>query len=380
MPPIGPNDGRSLARLATAPSSWRILNLGREAALRDPGAALFFRRRLNAAIFVKHTLRPNERDLFDDPPAVATKLMLPVDPGAGTAGMFAVFVGERGWRTTLLRLAGVDVDNPRSPADRTDKAVLASLDATPTLDELVLPIELRPHLGPGVDAVFPTSLTDDHEARAFAIQETAPLVRLAVGSATHSKAASFVDAVFGPTLDPKALDFFGTLGIPGDAATPIAQAWKAALAFEPRVAEIRVRLAAFARDIAGLGFVGSTPEAAAQGREGKAKLIRIAQRRARDLAEAASRFDRRERAEVLRAGSTHALSDYLSAMPSAIRVFARAKARAETLLSFWRFAAAPYPAGVMPADAFADFADAAVRFERQFDAAARRSAQFSIAA
>ncbi len=134
---------RNLAHLEDSASTARVLNLLRVQRRNHGDPELtekpFFRNpSLNKALFLKHRLRRNERELFFDGRRNATKVIIPIDGqdlrlGGRFAfidqinfeGMMSDFLGE-GWLY-----------------DRSDRDLLTVLDAMPSLDPFLLREQLR---------------------------------------------------------------------------------------------------------------------------------------------------------------------------------------------------------------------------------------------
>ena len=133
-------DALQMAKLAAAPSSWRILNLYQATHdLRErfsDGAGTFFQnRRLAESIIIKHTLRDHERDMFDTPPVVATKVLVPLQGEVMDKGAISFFVGERAYQSIMrqsfgIRTGGIGAD--------LDARILGRLNDTPSLDLFLL--------------------------------------------------------------------------------------------------------------------------------------------------------------------------------------------------------------------------------------------------
>src|SRR5580765_8163586 len=127
----------SLESLSSGASSTRLLNLAAVAA-RDFGksdyhASPFFETpMLNTALVLKHTPRTHERAVFDRPPNIATKVVIPFDRNNLAIGGRSVFVGQQRWVEQLDTLA-----NGARTLER-DCQVLRALDELPSLDPFLV--------------------------------------------------------------------------------------------------------------------------------------------------------------------------------------------------------------------------------------------------
>jgi hypothetical protein len=224
---------RSLRGLERTASTSRVLNLAAIAVkyAGDPDhakAPLFKASSLNAAVIVKHRLRVDELDAFDDPVRTATKLILPFDRANLALGGRAVFVGERGWMERLSDLRG-SVEGLQ-----TDSEVLDAIDELPSLD----PFLLREHLKRRGYAISPShfaiSQGDSDRMQKFVGGEIARLIQLAykdegVGAGNVSK---LVEALLSSQTDERLEPLRLTLRLEGEAYREGIFSWKGFLYYK----------------------------------------------------------------------------------------------------------------------------------------------------
>src|SRR3954468_19929756 len=92
----------SLEALSSSASSTRLLNLA-AVAEREYGKPDYQRRpffetpMLNTSLVLKHSPRAHERVLFDRPPSIATKIVVPFDKHNLAIGGRSVFIGQKRW-------------------------------------------------------------------------------------------------------------------------------------------------------------------------------------------------------------------------------------------------------------------------------------------
>lgn len=183
---------RSLARLQNSGATSRVLNLIRVERLHGDSEEhrtrpMFKNRLLNRAIYVKHRLRDNERELFADYRPTATKIILPMDRGDLKAGGRWAFVGERGYDSILAQLIGeVGVDGA------VDKKTLEALDQIPSFDPFLLREHLRRSGLQPAACYFEISEGDLKKMFAFLQHELKDLVRLAGGAESQFAASTAV--------------------------------------------------------------------------------------------------------------------------------------------------------------------------------------------
>jgi hypothetical protein len=133
---------RSLAHLEDSASTARVLNLLRVHNLRrrDPQHAekpFFQNATLNRAIFLKHRLRRNERELFFDGRRTATKIIIPIDGKDLKLGGRFAFVDQINFEGMMSDFLGENWLYEGS-----DRQLLTIIDKMPSLD----PFLLREHL------------------------------------------------------------------------------------------------------------------------------------------------------------------------------------------------------------------------------------------
>jgi hypothetical protein len=134
---------RNLSRLQANASTARVLNLlmvfrkhGEEP---EHAARPFFQNALlNRSLIVKHRLRSNEYDMFEEPRMAATKIMIPIDHTDLKIGARYIFVGQTGFSDLLENTFGCDAAGMAS-----DIRMLKILDDIPSLDPFLLREQLR---------------------------------------------------------------------------------------------------------------------------------------------------------------------------------------------------------------------------------------------
>src|SRR4249919_3896003 len=131
----------SLEALSSSASSARLLNLAAVPPQLlqelDARSQPFFETpMLNTSLVLKHSPREHERSLFDRPPSISTKIVIPFDRKNLAIGGRSVFVGQKGWVEQLETLTQAP------PTLQRDCDVLRALDELPSLD----PFLVREHL------------------------------------------------------------------------------------------------------------------------------------------------------------------------------------------------------------------------------------------
>lgn len=174
---------RSLAQVRDSASTARILNLLRvkerygdtDEYAQQP---LFLNTRLNQAIFIKHTIRANERDLVNSEQQTATKVVFALDHDDLGLGGFSFFIEQRNLQSALDEALGTDVDP--SEFER-DLAVLKEFARLPSLDPYLLRERVQQSGSAVGSCYFDISEADLAKVEAYVEGEIGSLVELAYG-------------------------------------------------------------------------------------------------------------------------------------------------------------------------------------------------------
>lgn len=172
----------------TNESSSRVLNLIRaHQRAEQSGAplspALFRSAALNRCFIIKHRLRPEERDAFDDERSLATKIIFPIDPANLALGGKFVFIDQRSFEPMLA-----DAVDIRGAAGARDVQMLRELDRIPSFDPFVLS-EWMTRIGRVLDPRYfdlMPSLISGMEG--FVLEEINTLVSMSLSGAADNKA------------------------------------------------------------------------------------------------------------------------------------------------------------------------------------------------
>ena len=257
---------RRLEKLRNTRNSPRVLNLialeqdlggvedasfGRQRAKFSSSTAepFFLNSGLSKAIFVKHNLRPQEYDLFDEPSAVETKLIVPFDKARLELGGRSFFLGERAAKETLRSMFRIDPDS-RDPQTARDMKTLRVLNKVPSFDAFILREALR-IVGLNMDPrYFSASYLETKDAAEAIYSDMGSLVRAALGKAASAEELErFVEQIWNVENDGKQNLFFEALRIPRGEWHEIVFAWKALLYYRQKTRRETDRLPQLARAI-----------------------------------------------------------------------------------------------------------------------------------
>ena len=181
---------RSLIALEKSASTARVLNLLSTHRKLEPDADLkakpFFRNpALNHAIIVKHRVRPNELELFAEPRAATTKIMVPIDTSDLRCGARFLLMGERDFDRSAEAAFGDSMQPGQS-----DRQVLDLLDQLPSLDPFLTREHLKRNGFEPARGYFAITDADVQRMNAFVRAEVMALVTLSAGQGGGGQAAS----------------------------------------------------------------------------------------------------------------------------------------------------------------------------------------------
>ena len=364
-------DGQQIEKLASTPSNWRILNLNRELRqlrqVHGPMAPGFFRnKRLSGAIVIKHTLRDHERAMFENPPVLATKILVPLDDNSLNSGAISFFVGERAYPAIMRQSFGINALTNLAGIDR-DALILMKLNETPSLDLFLL----RELLGGEEYGIpkeyFQVSLLEDAAIRSYITRELAPLIRIAIESANAAKVSKFVDSIFGADIGAQAADFFQSLGLAQNRWANIVFAWKAALFYETQFVQTRKRFQTMLSELANLRTYGHSDMYPRSFVEKHLEDLRaFADRAFQRSTETAQGFNSERRASIIEGKRIAELKTYLEELPENVSGFGAYNGLIDHVLSYWSFRTKGLDHTRLPAELFCKLAADICSMENQF--------------
>ena len=171
---------RKLSNINHSASTSRVLNLNKIYNMhgQEPDYAekpLFNNRFLNQSIILKHRLRQNELELFDDHRSVVTKIILPIDRLDLRSGGQYMFLGQRGEESVLSHFL-----SDATSMGGSDRKVLAVLDSLPSFDPFLVREHLRRKGIEPATCYFNISPADQRRMLGFVEQEISELAGLSV--------------------------------------------------------------------------------------------------------------------------------------------------------------------------------------------------------
>ena len=334
-------DGRrDLSLVRASGSTARVLNLAliheRFGETEDyQKRPLFKCRQLNRTLILKHALRQHERDLFDRPTTVATKLILPYASGELVLGGVSVLIGERRFEKMVREAVGKDQDEAGFLADIELLRVLAAL---PSFDPFLMRERLRSLGVEPARCFFDIAEADLARMRAFVSREIMQLIDLAF--ATGGRGAGDLSAKLADKLmtdeTAKSLDpLRATLRLSGEEYIEGVFAWKGFLYYKWLMAELKPQLEHFGPHFAGAKVLRSTYEERAELAEARKRVLALMKmacdRVDETLLEYGTAF------AALADGQASAFRAFLLKAPSLFIPIGEAVGVVRHVHSFWRF-------------------------------------------
>lgn len=361
---------RSLEKLSDSPSHWRVLNLysanggsqgpePEEGSLEDLGfvsqpvrVQIFKNRTLNNAIFVKHNLRGNEVDLFSKPVAIATKIMVPLDPNNPAMGARSFFVGERNFHATVNACTGIP--EPTRSRTHPDLKKLQLIDELPSLDAFLLQ-EMMKHNN--FDVTIPSDWFDDTlgtEGRSFLRSQFEPLLQLALGGdISKAQRERFLREVFFSPDSEGSVLLAKSMRVPLDQWPGMLFTWKASIYYEWSTREIHSRYELFRNRFEGTKiYAGNDVLTQVEIDSTREKFLENASNLYGELKAFQRQFDRSYRENFLEKGDPTQFRHYLLTLQQGLVQFGISYARLEHLISYWEYAVTSKKLSTVPADYF----------------------------
>ena len=192
---------RSLVALNKTGSTSRVLNLrschkntaDSEVLL---GAPFFENHILNTSIVLKHRIRRDEYDIFEDSRQLATKVIMPLDQNNLRVGAHFVMVGQKHFEEQTASSLG---DALKSGSR--DRKVLDLLDGLPSLDPFLVREQLRRHGYEPARAYFNISDADVLNMRAFVEAEVGSLADQSMDGGQGSHTSRLVNKLLTNSVD-----------------------------------------------------------------------------------------------------------------------------------------------------------------------------------
>lgn len=341
------SDRRDLSLVRESAATTRVLDLAfveqrysdTEEYAQKP---LFKSRLLNTSIIMKHSLRQNERALFNFKRTTATKIVFPFSSTDLRLGGAGIFVGEPDFDKMLLGKLAY-----KQPADfETDIGVLRLIDELPSFDPFLMRERLRLAGIEPARCYFDVSDADAARMQKFVSSQIAALVQLAFSNAVGAPqelsirlAEKLMTDETAQSLEP----LRATLRLSGDEYREGVFAWKGFLYYKWVVGELSPRLSDLARSILSARILNAPREDMAILSASRQKIVKILGSTSTRINKALGEYD--SAFAALSEGKPTAFRDFLLSAPRMFLVIGEAVGIIKHIDSFWRFR---FPAGRTP--------------------------------
>ncbi|MGE3141985.1 MAG: hypothetical protein AB7L65_01580 [Hyphomonadaceae bacterium] len=332
---------RDLSLVRESGSTTRVLNLAlvQERFGNTPEyleKPLFKNRRLNAALILKHTLRPNEREFAPRRGTTATKIVLPYSASDLSLGGTSFFVGQPNFERLLKDGVGGYADAGVLLADLD---TLNIIDELPSFDPFLLRELLRRHGHEPARCYFDLSEADTQRMRVFVEQEISRLVELAfasnAGGSARSLSARLAEKLMTDETAQSLEPLRATLQLSGDEYREGVFAWKGFLYYNWLVGEFAPRLGVLARQILSASVRNATSDERmhlANARQHIVDLLGVASGRVREgLRSYTAAYNE------LAAGKPTAFRDFLLRAPALFLSVGESISVLMHIEAFWRY-------------------------------------------
>ena len=350
---------RRLTALDKSSSTSRVLNL-RATVIRNPILSegvtkkFFDSRFLNSSIILKHRLRPNEFEHFQQARTITTKIIFPLDRNDLRVGGQYLMMGQKHFEDQASGALGSALNSGTR-----DRQVLDLLDELPSLDPFLVREQLRRH---GIEpdrAYFNISDADVENMQTFVEKQIESLVQL---STTGTESGTFIKRLAGKMLSGNAEQELGplreALNMTGEAYLDGIFAWRGFLYFKwsyanaaPAVDRLKaairsVRTAYPAREPLNSYLAGA-----------RDRLCLALDKATKEIADLLGNYDQSYQA-LVQNQDPGTFRSFLLAAPDQFMQIGLPLGALQHMLSFWRYRFNPtQPQSVLPdelADLFAD--------------------------
>ncbi len=354
---------RRLTALAKAASTARVLNLVaiHQKLGEDPDlvqAPMFDNRLLNRSIILKHRLRANEQDIFEEPRTTVTKVLVPIDENDLKLGARFLFVGQKDYDAIGEAVFGKDL----KPGAH-DRQVLELMDTLPSLDPFLLREHLREHGFEPARAYFGISEADVQRMLDFVRDEVTPLVKLSAGSGKGSfgHASRLVNKLLSNAADSGFEPLKDTLKLSDQEYLDGMFSWRGFLYYKWVLSDLMRPIAQVTVEIELMQPRGARdPEASAYIPAARKRLQDCIGRALTNVQELLQVYDKAY-ASLTEDGKPLAFRDFLLSAPSMFMRLGEQLGALQHVTSFWRYRFPPgksnsiSPGELM--DVFLDFED-----------------------
>ena len=327
---------RSLTSLSAASTS-RVLNLAAIAAANaenpaHKSAPFFTSAVMNASILLKHRVRSDETYMFAGERLVATKIIVPFDIRNLKAGGRSFFVGQRGYSDSLREIGHY--------ADRSmerDLAVLAIVNALPSLDPFLLREHLRAEGLDCADCYFAISESDREQMHAHVSAQIRKLIELATGQNGREATSRLVTALLSNQIDEKLEPLRQTLMLEAEDFREGVFSWRGFLYYKWSMEKLWPQVVEVLRAIRALNPTGAIDhEEKAFLSTSRAGIVERVRNAGQSVQKILSVYDAAY-GDLVRNGAPKTFRDFLLSAPHLFVDLGEKMGVISHIVSFWRF-------------------------------------------
>jgi hypothetical protein len=331
---------RSLSGLERTASTSRVLNLAAVASQNagDPdyeSSPFFKAATLNGAVIIKHRLRVDEQDIFDQRRRITTKVIIPFERTDLSLGGRSLFVGQRGWTELLNHLRGGQDDEAR------DVALLEALDELPSLDPFLLREHLKRRDFKISNCYFAISAADLDRMQRFVSGEISKLVDLAYGGrgdgTPNANISKLVSLLLSGQDDARLEPLRLTLGLEGENFREGIFSWKGFLYYKWVLNSLWPELRSVIAELTEIKVVGPRDfDLMNQVKDVGARVNQAVLGQVRKVRGTLQVYDDAF-AELTQAGNPMAFRDFLLKSPEMFITLGERTGMVSHIASFWRY-------------------------------------------
>jgi hypothetical protein len=339
------SERRDLSKLRGSASTSRVLDLAaiqvRHGDTEDHAQNPVFRcADLNTSIITKHALRANERSIFNNARATATKILFPFSKTELSLGADSLFVGEPGFERLLEQKVSAEKADLQS-----DIEVLRLLDTLPSFDPFLMRERLRQAGVQPARCYFDVSQADASRMQRYVSEQIAMLVELAFAGSQSSRelsvklAEKLMTDETAQSLEP----LRATLRLSGEEYREGVFAWKGFLYYKWLLGEVSPKLNELARSILSARIVGASRDTIAALAASRQTIVKILGATLKRVQATLMEYD--AAFASLAQGKPTAFRDFLLSAPKSFLVIGEAVGVIKHVESFWQFR---FPTGLAP--------------------------------
>ena len=291
---------------------------------------------LNRSIILKHRLRSNELDAFEDGRSTATKVILPINIYDFSSGARTFFVGQNGYEEILEDLLGRE----SAPNARRDMQLLRVLDKLPSLDPFLSRERLKQAGFQPARCYFEISEGDTKRMMNFVRREILPLIGMSfddLGVGLDDRSTKFVQKIMDNAADAELEPFRVGMGLDHAAFQEGVFCWKGFIYYKWVLGELVPQVRPISAEISKCTPVGPVSDAErAFIIDSRARLVKSIGYTCQTVRESLKVYDDAY-ADLTRNGKPIAFREFLLSAPFLFNTLGERLGALQHIISFWRY-------------------------------------------